>query len=657
MNRESLDKFCERGILILVLAILVFTPLAFGGISQPSAGVKLDFILVAPFNIVQWMTLGVMALWGARLWLMPRPKILWPPVCWAVVAFALYAIARYLTAEIEYVARAEMIQAVMYAFLFLAIVNNLHRQESAQIITLTLVFLAMAISFYAVYQFVTHSTKVWILIEPYSHRATGTFISPNNLSGFLEMILPLGLAYTITSRMKALPKVFTGYASLAIIAGIVVTVSRGSWVATALALALFFFILMFHHTHRVPAMTLLACIIIGGIFFVPRNVFFASRAKTLQNLNDNVAGEGDGDGRFGIWHAAVQLWHEDPWWGIGPAHFNYRFGKYRPEIIQASPDRVHNDYLNTLTDYGIIGAAIVLIAWVMLFACAVWTWRYVRGSPNTLGDHRSNKLALVLGASIGLVAILIHSFLDFNMHIPANAIVTVTLMALLASYVRFATERFWFTARIGSKIALTLALVCGIIYLSTQAARSAHESVWLMRAQKSAAASDAQITALQKALAVEPKNFETARAIGEAFRLQSWQNNDDYKEKALEAMKWFKRATELNPYDDSSYLHYGMCLDQIDEHDQAFAYFDRANRMDPNSSFNTAYMGWHYVRSGDCAAAREWLNRSKMLDPFHNPVADNYYQIAQDQMLEAATNTTSLVLRRSTNSFVPPPWK
>jgi O-antigen ligase len=653
MNRESLDKLCERGILVLVLAILVFTPLAFGGRSQPPAGVKLDFILVAPFNIVQWMTLGVMALWGMRLWIMPRPKILWPPVCWAVVAFALYAIARYLTAEIEYVARGEMIQVVMYAFLFLAIVNNLHRQESAQLITLTLVFLAMAIAFYAVYQFATHSTRVWVLIEPYSHRGTGTFISPNNLSGFLEMILPLGLAYTITSRMKALPKVFTGYASLAILAGIVVTVSRGSWVATALAMALFFFILMFHHTHRVPAMALLALIIVGGMYLVPRDVLFLSRAKTLQNPNGDVTG----DGRFGIWNAAVQLWHEDPWFGIGPAHFNYRFGKYRPELIQASPDRVHNDYLNTLTDFGIVGAVLVVIAWILLFACAVWTWRYVRGSSNTLGDHRSNKLALVLGASIGLVAILIHSFLDFNMHIPANALVAVTLMALLASYVRFATERFWFTARIGSKAVLTLALVCGITYLSMQAARSAQESVWLMRAQKSEPASAEQIAALQKALAVEPKNFETARAIGEAFRLQSWQNTDDYKDKALEAMKWFKLATELNPYDDSSYLHYGMCLDQIDEHDQALPYYDRAYRMDPNSAFNNAYMGWHYVQSGDYAAAREWLDRSHILDPFRNPIADTYIKIAENQMLENATNDIALSLRPSTNSFVPPQWK
>jgi tetratricopeptide (TPR) repeat protein len=264
----------------------------------------------------------------------------------------------------------------------------------------------------------------------------------------------------------------------------------------------------------------------------------------------------------------------------------------------------------------------------------------------------------VLGASIGLVAILIHSFMDFNMHIPANALIAVTLMALLSSYIRFATERYWFTARLVPKALLTLALVCGLVYLGSQAARSAQESIWLMRADRSAANSATQIAALKNAFSVEPKNFETARALGEAFRTKSWPYNDGYKEDAQEAMKWFKRATELNPYDDSSYLRYGMCLDHLDEHTQAFAYFDRANRMDPNSYFNNAYMGWHYAQVGDYAAAREWLRRSQILEWQNNPVADTYLQIAENNMFETATNdlASQLQLRPSTNSTVIPPW-
>src|SRR5258706_5096669 len=120
MNRQALDKWCERGFLGLVLAILVFGPLATGAVREQ------DFL------VLQGLTLGVMLLWGARLWLNPRPRLLWPPICWAVVAFALYAVVRYFTADLEYVARLETARVLVYAFLFLAIVNNLHRQESVQ---------------------------------------------------------------------------------------------------------------------------------------------------------------------------------------------------------------------------------------------------------------------------------------------------------------------------------------------------------------------------------------------------------------------------------------------------------------------------------------------------------------------------------------------
>src|SRR5260221_10218772 len=135
MNREKLDGWCERGILGLVLGILVFGPLATGAVRT------LEFL------VIQALTLGVILLWGLRFWLNPKPKLFWPPICWAVVAFAGYAIARYLTADIEYAARQELVRVLVYAVLFLAILNNLHRQESVQIITLTLIFLAMAISF------------------------------------------------------------------------------------------------------------------------------------------------------------------------------------------------------------------------------------------------------------------------------------------------------------------------------------------------------------------------------------------------------------------------------------------------------------------------------------------------------------------------------
>jgi len=216
MNREVLDRWCERGILGLVLAILVFGPLATGAVRP------LEFL------VIQGMTMGVMTLWFLRLWVSPKPQFLWAPLCWLVVAFTAYAILRYLTCDIEYAGRKELIRILVYAFLFFAILNNLHRQESTQNISFTLLFLATGISIYALYQFLSGSERVWWFRALYKGRASGTYISPNNLAGFLEMLLPLALTYTLVGRAKPVTKVFLGYAALAIVAGISVTVSRGS---------------------------------------------------------------------------------------------------------------------------------------------------------------------------------------------------------------------------------------------------------------------------------------------------------------------------------------------------------------------------------------------------------------------------------------------
>ena len=259
MNREALDNFFERGILALILAILIFAPLAFGAVDAWA------------FLIVQALTLGVLLVWALRLWISPKPQLLWPPLCWVVLGFTVYAFARYFTADIEYVARQEMIQVVMYAFLFYVIVNNLYRQEYAQIISFTLIFLAMGISAYAIFQYLTHSERVWNLVAMYPGRGTGTYISPDNLACFLAMILPLALAYLLAGRIAPMMRIVLGYAALVILAGIVVTFSRGGWVACAAALLALLGIFLGNRHHRLPALTL-AVVLLAGVAFFSRNI-------------------------------------------------------------------------------------------------------------------------------------------------------------------------------------------------------------------------------------------------------------------------------------------------------------------------------------------------------------------------------------------------
>ncbi len=626
MDSERLDRWCERGILGLVLAILVFGPLATGAVGTMA------------FLVIHGLTMGVILLWGVRLWLNRRMKLLWPPICWVVLVFVGYAIVRYRLADIEYVARQELIKILIYAFLFFAILNNLHTKESAQIISVTLIFLGMAIAFYAIYQFVTKSDRVWHFISPYQGRGSGTFISPNNLAGFLEMLLPLGLAYTLTGRLHHLTRVFLGYATLVLAAGIGVSLSRGSWVATGLVLMVFCCLLLPRRNYRIQALVMLAVLIAATIVF-------ATTAERSQERVKQTFSQGKvTDARLELWESTIQMWQENFWWGVGPGQFDYRFRPYRPQSIQLRPNHAHNDYLETLTDWGLVGAGIVASAWLLLYLGVFRTWKFVGGTVNDFGSKQSNKFAFVFGASLGLLAILVHSVVDFNMHIPSNAILAIALMALLTGHLRFSTERYWFRSGWPGKLLTTLVFTGGMFYLGQQGWRGAAEYVWLNRGEKAQQYSTEQIAALEKAFAIEPMNFETPYDIGEAFRIQSFQGNlSNYQELAAKAMKWYALTMKLNRYDGYSYMRSGMCLHWLDRHTEAKPYFERAYQLDPNGYFVVAHMGWHYVQLGQYAAAKPWLERSHRLQSVDNPIADRYLEDVNKWLMEAAATPEELL--------------
>lgn len=640
MDRNALDRWCERGIVGLALAILVSMPLAFGGRPQLPVGSFLDFWLLDPFLLAQWLLLPLLALWLVRFWVSPKLRLLWPPICWAVLAFTLYAVGRYLTSDIEYLARQELVRVLVYAFLFFALINNLHRQETTQLVSLTLIFLAMAIAFYAIYQFLSGSNRVWHTFKPYLHRGSGTYICPNHLAGFLEMLLPLGLAYTLIGRFKPLTRVFLGYASLAILAGIVVSVSRGSWISTVLALLLFFGVLAAHRTYRLPSLVLLLCLLGAGACLVPQSRVFQDRTRNMFNQ-----GQLQDDTRFVLWQTAIRVWQDNPWWGAGPAHYDYRFRQYRPDAIQMRPDRAHNDFINALADWGLVGLALVAASWALLLLGVLKTWGYVRNAPRDLGSKQSSsRFAFVLGATLGLAAILFHSAVDFNMHIPANALLAISLMALLSGYLRFASDRYWVTVRAWTRVLATVVLLAGLLYVAWQSGRHTRENVWLARAARVEAYSLANAELLQKAFAAEPMNAETACALGEVFRGQSSEGDLDYRELTLKAMEWFDRSRKLNPWNATSELGYGWCLDWLGRSGEAIPCFDRAEQLDPNGYSTMARIGLHYVQVANYAAARPWLERSLHLQPKDNLSTASYLEVVNRTLRAAATNELEATL-------------
>jgi O-antigen ligase len=617
------DLWCERGVLGLVLAILIYSPLATGAV-RPQ-----DFL------VVQWLAVATLVVWAVRFCINPRHRLLWPPMCWAVLLFMAYAVVRYLRADLEYIARQEMLKVLLYGFLFFAILNNLHRQETTAIVAGVLIFIAVAIAGYAVYQFITGSDHVWHFIRPgYAGRGSGTYICPNHMAGYLEMLLPLAITGTILGRMSPLLRILAGYAALVMVAGIAVSVSRGAWIATGVSLVALCAVLFGQRRSRLPVLGIAVVLMGVGFFAVNPARLTKNRKEALATLNLEQ------DTRSHIWRGAFKMWQDHPWTGVGPAHFDYRFRAYRPPsgYVQGRPDRVHNDYLNTLVDWGIIGALLVASAWALFAWTLLRSWKYLRRAQNDLSTKRSNRSAFVLGGSLGLLAILVHSFVDFNMHIPANAILAVTLLALVAGHFRFATEAYWHTVRWPLRIPVLLILATALATLTPMLMGRTHELRWLVAAENLRPGSAAQTAAYQKAFALRPTNFEAAYNIAENYRAQAWQGLEGHQNLTTNAMQWFQRAMHLNPYDPYPPMRYAMCLHWLGNHEQALPYLQRALKLDPNSYYTRAHMGWHYAQLADWPKVLEWMNESlKMKSDPGNVIAWQYIFIAERRKQEEAT--------------------
>jgi O-antigen ligase/cytochrome c-type biogenesis protein CcmH/NrfG len=633
-NRARLDTWCERGIIALIGAILVYTPLATGAI-RPQ-----DFL------VVQWLSVAVMVLWLARFWLNPEHRLLWPPVCWAVLAFMGYAVGRYFTADVEYTARQEVIKVLIYGFLFLAILHNLQRLDTFEILGLLLIALATGIALYGIIQFLRESDQVWHFVKPISYykRGSGTFINPNHFAGYLEMLLPLAIAHTLTGRFSHLTKVFLGYACVVMFAGLLVSVSRGAWIASTGALLVLFFWLICLRDYRWKAVIVISVLAMIATLFVLKAELSSNRRENLARIISQD------DLRFRIWRPALEIWRDHFWTGAGPGHFDFRFRQYRalgryPDQMQVRPERVHNDYLNTLVDWGLIGALLVASAWALFSWDVFRGWKHVQRAQNDLTAKQNNKASFVMGGSLGLLAILLHSFTDYNMHMPANAILAVTIMALVAGHFRHTTERYWQTVHLPLRLLTSIVLVSAAAWVGVQSWKGSRERFYLNRAEAEPYYSNEQIAALEAAFAIDPQNFETAYLIGEGYRMQSWQGADNYRELAHTARGWLDRSIRLNPWYPYPLLRYGMCLDWTGKHEAAAPYFAKALALDPNGYYTQALVGWHYFQLEQWEQAKRYFERSLSLFWTDNPIARSYLELVNQKLSEKASGQAQMGLK------------
>jgi O-antigen ligase len=147
-----------------------------------------------------------------------------------------------------------------------------------------------------------------------------------------------------------------------------------------------------------------------------------SRFETLgQEYNLN------GQNRISIWRDTLGLIRHHPLLGTGLGSFAVVYPSVQTAFLALLVEHAHCDYLEVASELGLPGGILVFgsIFWIL-----ARTARQYRQA-----EERFDR-AISLGCIGSIAAILVHSLADFNLYIPANALVFTIILAMAWSGVR-----------------------------------------------------------------------------------------------------------------------------------------------------------------------------------------------------------------------------
>jgi O-antigen ligase len=300
---------------------------------------------------------------------------------------------------------------------------------------------------FAIVQKMTWNGRIfWIVpVELGPGRIWASYINYDHFAGYMEMAIPLGMGLLLyrAPRVAALPEAplslkiarFMASENLApyflmfllvllMTAAIFGTFSRGGILAFVFSSLFFAWITSRRRSlkRKTSLLTLLAAVI-----------FVVVVVASWDRLEDRFADlEQDHVSRLSVWKDSIGIVRDYPVLGTGLGTFKNAYMRCQMSMSRVLFDHAHNDYVELLTDTGFVGFLLGAGAGLVFFWNVFRRWRQKR---SMFGK------CIGAGGLASLVAIAVHSFVDFNLHIPANALLFTVISAITYAAIFNVTEK------------------------------------------------------------------------------------------------------------------------------------------------------------------------------------------------------------------------
>ncbi len=389
----------------LLLAVQMAAPLAFGAVpSWAWAGTGIAIVLLA----LGW------AVQRARAGSVPLP---WSPLFIPLMLALGLALVQLLAGRSMDAAatRESAIKLAVYALLFFLTLQYFSAASSRlwRGMALAVTIYAFALALFAILQFFASPGLLYGVIKPrWGGYIFGPYVCHNHYAGLMEMLIPLGLGLALTLRPRHPGRPLVLFGVLIAVVSVLLSGSRGGVVAL-LAESALLTVVVFRaqpaslERNRALIAGFALALLAGASFFWLDPGGLWQRWEQLsesRELTANLRRQVSAD----TW----RMTRAHPAHGIGMGAFEAAYPAYQTVVTDDVIDYAHNDYAQFLAEGGVAAALLTLISLLLFFRLAFRRLRQRLQEPAGW---------LQMGAAAGVGGILLHSLLDFNLHIPANA--------------------------------------------------------------------------------------------------------------------------------------------------------------------------------------------------------------------------------------------
>lgn len=435
---ELVRTLASRFIIVTLCAAIILSALAYGTVHYWSLAV---FEIGACALVILW----VVDAWRSRRLRLSRNSLQWPLIgLFLLGLFQLLPLkgggdgagalsnAAVSSLSIDpYSTRLALVQIIALFIYFAAALAFIDSPKRLRLIVRVIIFFGFALAFIGLIQFFTSPDKIYWLKELPQSTPFGPFINRHHFAGYMEltMALPLGLLFSgAIERDKRLLYIFA--AALMGIA-LIMTNSRGGLIALFAEVVFLLVLTGFGRRERERAgdeeksgrvrgalvraglgLALVMALVGGALFFGGEEAL--SRFVGTVNSNDPTTG------RAHFWSVTLRIIQAHPVTGSGLGSYGLAYTQYDSRNGMERLEQAHNDYLQVLSDAGIIGMGLGLFFLVMLFRSGFAR----RETEDTF------RRGVATGALAGCFAVLVHSLFDFTLHTTSNALLFLVLAAL-----------------------------------------------------------------------------------------------------------------------------------------------------------------------------------------------------------------------------------